>query len=182
MLPWPGPQLLWNMPILSALTSLTSSYIDGRQSPVVTREDGTYSFVGRECVGIDAVTLLCELKGRDDERCETSLEPRHDLRRAEDARAEVGANPEVDIEHHDILGGCQPRSDAGEGGTHLGTSEVFRNVPPHVELAVEGVVHEVNIDVLHHQRRRIVHRVERLEEFRVRVGVADVHRRRDGTY
>ena len=63
----------------------------------------TYFLVRRERRGIHSIALLRELERRNDERRKPALEPRHDFLRTEDARSEVGADPEVDVEHHHVL-------------------------------------------------------------------------------
>lgn len=62
-----------------------------------------YLFCRGKRARVDAVALLVKLEGRDDESRESAAESLHDLGRLEHAGPKVGAEPEIDVEHHDVL-------------------------------------------------------------------------------
>lgn len=68
---------------------------------------------------------------------------------------------------------CDEREESER--VYICSSKEFRNVPPHVELSIERVIHEMNVDVLLHHRRRSVHFVEGTEEFGMGRSVRNVN-------
>ena len=154
------------MPILPSSASVTRSYPHIIISTNERNERGkkTNGLLHRKSGRINPIVLLRELERRDDKGRSTFPQPRHDRGRAQHPGPKVGADPKVDVEHHDIVG----------PGKELG------DVAPHVELAVKVVDDEVDVDVGGHEGRGGVERFEGFEQLLPAfvVGHVDRHRYR----
>ena len=122
--------------------------------------------IPREQFPIQPVGMPCILERGNDESRLALPKFVHDDGAAQDRLAEVGAEVEINVEHHD----------------EIRTGEQARDVAPGVELAIERVDDQVDVDVGRHARCGGVEPMEIIEKLLEMLGpVLDVHGYRNGS-
>lgn len=122
--------------------------------------------VCRERVPILAVRAMHVFKGRYHKCCSARRQHRHRFRAATDRIPKVGAQVEIDVEHHDVV----------SAGKELGY------VPPHIELAVKGIQDQVNVHIILHVWVACIHLMQLVQHLFLRLVVIHMNRSRNRSY